>query len=417
MSYVFLNRGGKLYVRVNLGEHNKRIVKSLSFDIGDREIQNNRMVGSDKVCQAANDLMHTVGKILDQQPDDIKDALSTMMMKDQQPDDMPFMEFMANYIESLRYGDIRPNGKRLTDSTINTYEFALERYKEYVGYKDIFIYKSDVVGIRDIRRRAQKIQELDRHWLGFMRYLQDDGMKNSSIRAYFSKIKAVGAHIKRTVGVEIPINANVTVIDTEPFVWPVDFTLKFLAHKEFRNKVYTNAMKLQLLTCLRPGDLLDLKEEEFISKEEGDQTLYVIERLNSKGQIVTKARVPERIWRECKHTFQKWGKIVPVNTIWEYRNQVKAATAELGGEDIEATVYDQEGDRVVAKRTNLAAATSPHVLRKAGINLYKHWGVDDDTIKNTLSGHKSDRAYRNHYIKRENRKLVDVALDKATKIV
>lgn len=375
MTHTFFNRKGVLYLRVNLGKTNKRITRTTKIPIGDAQVVNNKVVGMSKVALLANSTIH-----------EIEQQIAAGI-----PIDKIFSEDKVEVEAKTTFAEAIQQVKSKKDT--KSYDTPLNRYKEYVGDFDIIIEDNNLQVIVDHKKRQQVIREMNSHWEGFIDFLADRGITNSSIATYLNKIGAVVKHIYQYNGIEIPFNASVKVINTEPYVWPVSVTEKFLSIN--MDSPMMDAAKLMIYTCLRPGDALKIRKDNF--RKDGD--VHYVEKLNSKNQVVTKAPIPESAWHELKDC--TWTGI----SLRAFRHNLSSLLVECGIDRPEY-IYEQRGNKVVRVESSLVQATTPKTLRKCGINRYAEKGMDADLIREFYSGHRSVKVFNTHYRKTELKKVL-----------
>lgn len=374
MTHTFYNRGGVLTLRINLGEHNKRKVKSLGIPIGDLEVTNNKVEGLSKVALKANAKINRVEVAL-AEGRDIDEAISQELYK---PADTETS--FAELMDAAKLG----KDKKVYGPVVN-------RYKEYAEGEDFIIEKVNLQTIHRNIDREKAIREMDEHWEGFINYLADRGLSNSSISTYLAVVSAVVSYARRYKGVEIPFNASVKVIDTKPYTWPVSVTEGFLSSEQ-RGPVM-DACKIMIYTCMRPGDALKLRKEHF--KQEGE--VFYVEKINRKTQKITESPIPEEAWHELKEC--RWIGL----SLRAFRYNLSKVLEPF---DRPATIYEQKGNKIVKIETTLVEATSPKTFRKIGVNRLADKGVDETVIRDFYTGHATAGVFRRFYRNQELKKVL-----------
>lgn len=296
---------------------------------------------------------------------------------------MNFQDYFSHYVTKVRSS----LGNR------RSYEAVLYDYIQYG--KDFDMYEEDLFSV-SVKQRMLKIAKMNRHWQGFVDHMQSKGNKNSSIKQKFSKIKAVIKQAEKEMGVMVHIDINVNTATPPVFAWKPDFTKKFLASSPSKKRVAT-AMKLQILTCFRPGDILNLKEDNFIREDE----VYKITLITQKTNTVLSPVINEKVWKEAYEYVRK-GSLLPYRCSVKYANDIKEVLLEVAA-TLDVLVYKQDKNgKIVVKKSTIAEATTPHTLRKSGINLLLDLGVKERVIMDNYSGHKNFQVFSAHYVSNQS---------------
>ena len=373
-NHTFFNRQGVLNIRINLGKHNQRIEKSLSIHIGDLEIINNKVVGLSKTALLANSkIMRVESKLASGLP--IEEAV-----KGEVYEEMDSETSFADMMDAAKLG-----------KDTKVYDPIINRYREYAGDQDVICEQHNLQTLYHNREREQVICKMNAHWEGFIDFLADRGLANSSINSYLGLVKAVIGYARQYKGIEIPFNASVKVLEIEPYTWPVSVTERFLASKD-RGPVI-DAAKIMIYTCLRPSDCLKLRPEDF----KQDRDIFYVEKINSKTQKVTSAPIPEAAWNELKEC--RWVGLSLRAFRYNLPNILKPF-------DQEAVTYEQRGNKIAKVETTLVEATTPKTLRKVGINRLAELGVDESVIRDFYSGHSSSKVFNRYYRNQELKKIM-----------
>lgn len=273
------------------------------------------------------------------------------------------------------------------------YEAVLYDYIQYG--KDFDIYEEDLFSV-SVKQRMIKIAKMNRHWQGFVEFLQKKGNKNSSIKQKFSKIKAIIKQAEKEIGVMLHIDVNVNTTTPPVFSWKPEFTKKFLSSNPSNKRVAT-AMKLQILTCFRPGDLMNLKVDNFIQEDD----VYKITLLSQKTNTLLSPVINEKVWKDAYEYVRK-GSLLPYRCSLYYGNDIKKVLEEVAP-TLDVLLYKQDKlGKVVMKKCTIAEATTPHTLRKSGINLLLDLGVKERVIMDNYSGHKNFQVFSAHYVSNQS---------------
>jgi integrase len=384
MKLNLYKRKSALWLSLSQPGRRKRIGLGISTEY---PVEKNLVQSRSKAANEINmKLLELYAKI--EQSGSIEEAVKIVKAPKKKPEGECIFDWCVKKVDTMSH---------LREGTIKMYKSMLQKYKEYVGSEDLSITECDMYSVVDIRSRRELIRKVNAHWNGWAEFMTAH-ISPSTTRHYLSKMKALMSQLERTEGIKIPFNANVEVKSVPPVSWPVDFTQEFI-EKKSRNPAEV-IMKLQILTCARPGDLLSIKREDF--KREG--SMFVVEGVSEKTNSLVRPIIPEWLWRAAKELCNPY--VVPgydkQAKYDRYRKMIDEVLAEYS--DIEIDVYKQEGNKVVRYKSNLQQATTPHVLRKSGINYYRRY-LDDETIKARFSGHTNDSAYRKHYVSFDENQL------------
>ena len=273
------------------------------------------------------------------------------------------------------------------------YEAVLYDYIQYG--KDFDLFTEDLFSVT-IKERMRKIAKMNKHWEGFIEYMRKKGNKNSSIKQKISKIKAIIKQAEKEMGVMIPIDVNITTSTPPVFSWKPEFTKKFLQSNPSNHRVAT-AMKLQILTCFRPGDLLSLTTDNFVREDE----VYRITLLTQKTNSLLSPVINEKVWKDAYEYVSK-GSLLPYRYIYNYSMDIREVLNEVAA-TLDVMVYKQDKlGKIVMKKSSIAEATTPHTLRKSGINLLLSLGVKERVIMDNYSGHKNFQVFSSHYVSNQS---------------
>ena len=286
-------------------------------------------------------------------------------------------------IESL-YSGRKIGGMSVKEGTAKMYTAMLKNYNRYVGVRDIYILENDLM--RGNLTQAEKkaiIRNINNHFEGWADFMLAN-LSPSTARHYLSKCKSLLNELNRSDAILILLNTKIKVKSKAVESWPVWFTSEFLNRKS-KNDIEL-AMKLQILTCARPGDLLALRKENFtVEIRPNGEKLYVVEGVSEKTDTYTNPIVPENLWRACRNQCSPF-LVKGYDAKVKYQRYYKGVKSALASQDV----------RIGSK--HISIATTPHMLRKAGVNWYRSNGLDDELIKTRFSGHKNDKVYNEHYV-------------------
>lgn len=392
MKYKLYKRGNALYLDVNIDGERKRVALGLSVSC--KVSSNNLLFGRTKEAFEANAQLMSLYRRLEKAAD-IEQAEQIIKNRDVKPtDDIFLSDWIGELVTGLEDGSRTMNGKVLRQGTVKMYKAMLSSYTSYVGRKDIKVFENDTFKPELTQSEKREIvSRLNKHFKGWQ---QSMDVQPSTQRHYISKMKAVLNEIERTEGVRLPMNVSVEVTKLPVFSWPTGFTSQFLEHR-FTDPI-ANVMKLQILTCMRPGDILNLRKENFRIELSSGKRVYFVDGITEKNNTVVKPIIPEELWRVCKEMCNPF-LVKGYAKRSKYENYYKGIKAVLENfEQVEVDTYEYTGDQVTRKNLTLQQATTPHILRKAGINWYKSQGVDDSTIMKNFSGHSSLSVYNRHYV-------------------
>ena len=235
-----------------------------------------------------------------------------------------------------------------------------------------------------------------RQKITFFKNVLTEDYKTSTVSAYLSALKRVLKVVEETYGCRLPLSAcKSKAADSEPIILPYNVIEDIINAAKFGN-AYPVLMALQIEGCMRWDDLNKINKDSF--DEQGDKKYIVTIGKNSQ---LCRRMIREDLWTQVRDLFQS-GKL-PNKDYDKYCREIKKF---VGTQKINVKVEVGYG-RYVHRKEPLNQVVSSHVLRKTGINLWRSRGLDDATIRNRLSYHKSSQVYEKHYLNTTDEILID----------
>lgn len=234
-----------------------------------------------------------------------------------------------------------------------------------------------------------------RHKITFYKQSLVEDYKTSTVSAYLSSLKRVLKVVEETYGCRLPLSAcRSKSADLEPIVLPYDTIDKVMDAARF-GAPYPLLMALQIEGCMRWDDLNKINKESF---EKSGEKKYIV--TIGKNSQLCRRMIREDLWLQVKNLFDS-GKLPNKN----YDKYCAAIKKFVGTEKISVKIEVGYG-RYVHRKEPLNKVVSSHVLRKTGINLWRSRGLDDATIRNRLSYHKSSQVFEKHYLQTTDEILI-----------
>lgn len=304
----------------------------------------------------------------------------------------------------------RKHLRKLDHLTYNTHRQYIAIYNEYVNFcKEHGDLDLKVNDLYLAKQKQRALKNCNNHWNSYVDMLKKNNYKHTSIRQIISKFKAVNKAIEQTEGIklhfpEIKLNAP-----TKPvWCWTPEFTESFLKWKPDTKQREVTAMKIQILTCSRPSDLLKMNFKSF-SQKDGE---HYIQTISEKTNFIVRSLIPENIWKEAYFYVDNYFNLLPYSNYDNYYDDVKEITKMVAG-NLPTEVFDvDKNGKIFTRESTIYNETTPHSLRKAGINLLLHWGIDEKTIMDNYSGHRNSRVFEEYYVGASNKRSMDIIKSK-----
>ena len=311
---------------------------------------------------------------------------------------MTFAEYFRKHLRTL--DSLKYNTHRQYITIYNEYvEFCKEHGDLDLEVNDLYLSK----------QKQRALKNCNNHWNGYVDMLKKNNYKQSSIRQIMSKFKAVNKAIEQTEGIKLHFPQIKLKTPTKPvWSWTPEFTEDFLKWKpEHKHRVVTG-MKVQILTCSRPIDLLKMNFKSFSKKDDG----YYIQTISEKTNFIVKSLIPESIWKEAYFYADNYFNLMPYGNYFNYYEDVKEITKLVAG-NLATEVFDIDKDgKLFTRESTVYDETTPHSLRKTGINLLLHWGIDEKTIMDNYSGHRNYKVFDDYYVSGNNKRSMDIIKSK-----
>lgn len=211
--------------------------------------------------------------------------------------------------------------------------------------------------------------------------------KTSTASAYLNSLKRVLKAVEEMYGVRMPLSAcKGKSSDPEPIILPFDIVEKIMSASLFGNP-FAVLMAIQIEGCMRWDDLRKINKDSF---EQSQDKCYIV--TIGKNSQMCRRMMREDLWLKCKELFES-GKL-PNKDYDRYNSEIKAIVGER-----KVNVKTEVGyGRFIHRKQPICSVVSTHTLRKTGINLWRSRGLDDATIRNRLSYHKSSQVYDKYYL-------------------
>lgn len=220
--------------------------------------------------------------------------------------------------------------------------------------------------------------------------------KTSTASAYLNALKRVLKAVEETYGVRMPLSAcKGKASDPEPIILPFDIIEKIMSASVFGNP-YAVLMAMQIEGCMRWDDLSKINKDSF---DQVDEKCYIV--TIGKNSQMCRRMMREDLWLKCKELFES-GKL-PNKDYDKYNSEIKSI---VGNRSINVKAEIGYG-RFIHRKQPICSVVSTHTLRKTGINLWRSRGLDDATIRNRLSYHKSSQVYDKYYLQTTDEILND----------
>tara|TARA_R110002012_G_scaffold62291_1_gene164010 strand:- start:5142 stop:6242 length:1101 start_codon:yes stop_codon:yes gene_type:complete len=212
--------------------------------------------------------------------------------------------------------------------------------------------------------------------------------KTSTASAYLNALKRVLKAVEETYGVRMPLSScKSKQADLEPVILPYEVIEKILQASLFGNP-YAVLMALQIEGCMRWDDLKKINADSF---EESGGNKYIV--TIGKNSQLCRRMIREDLWLKARDLQET--KLLPNKDYDRYSVEIKS----IVGKQLISVKREIGYGRYTHKQEPLSSVTTSHVLRKSGINLWRSRGLDDATIRNRLSYHKSQQVFEKHYLK------------------
>src|SRR5210317_111402 len=357
MKLKFFNRKGTLYLRTTAP------IKTLStgVKIGDASVKRNKVIGSDYSVHEANSL---IKKLIDCVTiNEVKDVIRGGG---------------AAYLSDL-WGEVATSSVDFQARQIWVNTLGGEAV-------DLSVLKSGT---------SAEFNTQVRQRITFYKECLIEDYKTSSVSAYLNSLKRVLKVVEETYGCRMPMSAcKSKSADLEPIVLPYSQIENILNAAKF-GAAYPVLMALQIEGCMRWDDLCKINKDSF--EESGDKKYIVTIGKNSQ---LCRRMIREDLWVQVKDLFDSNN--LPNKNYDRYCSEIKKF---VGTEKINVKIEIGYG-RYVHRKEPLNKVVSSHVLRKTGINLWRSRGLDDATIRNRLSYHKSSQVFEKHYLQTTDEILI-----------
>lgn len=391
---TFFSRSDKLYLRINLGESNKKYERSCDIDISGLKVRKHRSEGG-YVCRVDgySKPATKANAFIREWEDRFEDAATpeeAILLWEKGKD--------AARETRLLFGDllneyIRERGNEWSYSLLQNFLQVQRKYKDYCGGDDFNIYTVDVKSLEPHRRRPV-IKEMKSHWKGFAQYLSEElDHSQGTIYLYFTKLSEAIRNADREYGIEIPFpyRPEQTDYEAQKVDWPDEVARAILS---LPNEGFYTLFKAQIWTTLRISDLFSLSVENFEEISLEDCNFWRVVNVNQKTAAPVTPTLPEDVALSLLANIQKNGHVVPsgATCLTTYNRHLRNTVKELFP-NLKIALVTGKG---VADVPVWETATS-HQLRAEGLNLYARGGFDADKIRRLFTGHKSEEVYRRHY--------------------
>ena len=415
ISYKFYSRSNKLYIRINLGSQNKKKNISLKMDIGKNTIINNKVTGQTLPSIEANNLINKIEnafKFCDN-PQQAIEAVATILNGGEvtsSPDTIT--KAYEEMIEAMKSGEYRRSGKKITQGTIDIYEYALMHYKNFVGNRDIPINEIDLFGVDNRKTRKVIIQKTQTHFQGFIDYMSSKGLRASTQRNYWTKMLTFFSYLQKTQGVAIESGfASTQSVQFDTVVWNNEQISLFLTYNPSnpKEKAYYDVFRLQFFTCSRISEIFSLTEDDFNIKMTGEGPIYTVKKITKKDSKLLERPVPKEIWESCRNYIRQYGEVIVNGNTVQYNRILKKMLRNIKGFDTIETIFQEVNGKTIPKEVSMIDQSSSHMLRKAGSAFYEDQGLSEELITRHLTGHTKavyDSHYRRNLLKKEDLKRV-----------
>ncbi len=412
-SYQFYLRKNVLQIRVN--DHGSKIRKSLKIPIEEKNWDHKRQKAKGNSVEARN---------INDKIDQIKMALRTYRYLHEVEaylnritgkssslgsDVLYLTTAFKDFVEGCKVGVIKSNaGRKMAHNTLISLEKACLDYEDYTNLAgDIDCYEVDLYSVK-ARERAAVIKRVKGHFQGYIDHLISLDRKPSTQQLKLQKIVRVLKHLEDEFGIKVPDKMPVIKPISEVLLPPMEFA-DFIVSRGFKGKKQLEkdselVILLQFFTCSRIGDIVSLKEENFI---ESNGKVY-IEKVDEKTMARSGAPIPVPVYEMCKENIKENG--TPFSNKFKYKtHRSKIVTVnswitqalketEIGKKRISAIEQHPDGTIERVSKPYYEVITS-HIIRKFGMNYYEKRGkVTRENIK-SMSGHsKNSTVFESDYM-------------------